>query len=112
MKHSGIQRAHKKSLKKIYKHLTPRQKMIVKCRESYDLADRELYGYSGFYAKAPRKSNGAVDWESLDERTLDWVERAHKKIDKYNSLCSEHEDEVIAALTLFSQTQFTYSQSF
>lgn len=115
MSQKGIELAHKKSLKVSYKHLSCEQKRIVKLHEELDLIEKFFYApLSGFFARCPKKSgSGAVDWDKVDEKTLDIVDYNDKKKEKINkSLSKFTEDEINQALTLFKQTQFNYGQSF
>jgi hypothetical protein len=105
----SIQQAINKSLKKNYSKLNFRQKTLVKLQEKYNLAQRYLYGYLGFYTKVKRLPSGQVDWGSLSDQELQIFENANKIIKKYNKV---NENEMQNALKLFNQTQFTYSQSF
>lgn len=112
MSQKGILLAHKKSIQKNYKHLNAEQKKIIKAIEEKELAEKELYGIKGFFAKAPRK-NGTVDWEQMTEKDLDIFDFIQKRFDKASKYLSKISDEKIEqAQILFKQTQFNYSQSF
>ena len=112
MSQKTIMLAHKKSLKKSYKHLDVKQKKIIKAIETKDFAEKELYGARGFFALAPRK-NGAVDFEVMTQKELDIFKIIQKKLEKAcNSLFKFTDEEVNEAKNLFNKTQFTYSQSF
>lgn len=69
------------------------------------MANKFLYGYLGFYSKVKRV-NKSVDWESVDDITMNTFTDATKKIDNYNK---QDEQQMSDALTLFNQTQFQYN---
>lgn len=106
---SGIKTAHNKSLKRSYKHLNPKEYRIMKLIEKKDQAQNFLYGYFGFFATAPRLENNAVDYEKIEESTLDIVDQALKTIEKFNKI---DDDVILRVTTKFCQTQFSYSQSY
>ncbi len=113
MSEQGIRTAHNKSIKPVYKHLSAKQKAIVKLKERMNRLDKDLHGYRGFYDTCPRLSNGAVAWDSITNAELDYFDRINKEYDrvcaKYNKL---QDLEINEALNLFVATQYSYSQSF
>ena len=50
-----------------------------------------------------------MDFDSIDDRTMQVFEQANKDINKFNSLDCK---EVDKAVNVFMQTQFQFSQSF
>jgi hypothetical protein len=105
----GLKTAYNKSLKKSYKGLNKEQYKIIKLKEKKDIAEKYLYGTYGFYSKAKRLTTGQVDFDSMDDRTMQVFEQANKDINKFNSLDCK---EVDNAVNIFKQTQFQFSQSF
>jgi hypothetical protein len=105
--------AHKKSLKKNYKHLNLIQKKIIKTIEKKELAEKELYGSRGFYANAPRNENGAVNWDTLTLEENNLFNLLQNNLEKSSKYLSKFKDEQIEdAKKIFKLTQFNYSQSF
>jgi hypothetical protein len=84
MSQTGINLAHKKSLKKSYKFLTLQEKKLVKILEAYEEAQRFLYSPTGFYATAPRLKNGQINWDLISDLKLNVFEDMNKKIEKYS----------------------------
>jgi len=105
----GLKTAHNKSLKKSYKGLSSKQYKIIKLKEKKDMAEKYLYGTYGFYSKAKRLATGQVDFDSIDDRTMQVFEQANKDINKFNSLDCK---EVDKAVNIFKQTQFQFSQNY
>lgn len=105
----GIKTAHNRSLKKSYKHLNVQQTRLVKIHERYEIANRFLYGYQGFYSDIKRLSNNCVDWDSVSKNMMVIFTSATKDMERYHKQDEKLMDE---ALTLFNQTQFSFGQSF
>lgn len=113
MSAKGIKAAHNKSLKPVYKHLTSKQKAIVKLKKRLERLDKDLHGYKGFYATCPRDSKGAVDWDNMTSEDLDYFERINKEYDKISAAYNKIDlNDSLDALKMFNATQFNYSQSF
>ena len=113
MTHKGILLAHKKSLKKNYKHLNLIQKKIIKAIEKKELAEKELYSTRGFYANAPRNENGGVNWDALTQEQNNLFNLLQNNLEKSSKYLSKFSEEQIEkAQNIFKQTQFNYSQSF
>jgi hypothetical protein len=105
----GLKTAHNKSLKPSYKKLSAEDYKIIKKVERYELADKYLNGYKGFWATSPRKENGQVDWDKIDADTFSMFEHCNKICQSFAKI----DDALITqAKTRFNQTQFTFSQSF
>jgi hypothetical protein len=109
MSQQGIKIASNKANKRTYKHLTKKEKQIIKLWESKNQAEKFLYGLYGFYSTVPRFKNNSVAWEKLDEKTLICFEESNKVIEKFNRIDNEI---LIKTINLFNQTQFSFSQSF
>lgn len=92
-----------------YKYLSPVQKRIIKAFDAKNEAEKFLYGHAGFYTTTPRNSNGNIQWNLIDNRTLDLFEISNSRIKKFNEI-----DEIKActAIHLFNETQFNIGQSF
>ena len=105
----GIKTAHNKSLKKSYTALSAKQLKMIKIHERYEIADRFLYGYRGFYSDVKRLTNNCVDWSSVSANMMTAFDSATKDIDKYIKQDKKLMDQ---ALILFNQTQFNFGQSF
>lgn len=105
--------AHKKSLKKSYKHLNKNQKKIIKLIEKKELIEKYFYApLSGFYKRTPR-INGAVDWSKLSDNELNFFEYQTKEFEKVNKILDKFSEiEILEAKNLFKMTQFSFSQSF
>jgi primosomal protein N' len=113
MSYKGILLAHKKSLKKNYKHLDLIQKKIIKAVEKKELAEKELYGARGFYANAPRTEYGVVNWDALTQEQNNLFNLLNKNLEKSSKYLSKFTDkEIENAKEIFKLTQFNYSQSF
>jgi len=91
----SIAQAHKKSLKKSYKHLTPAQKKIIKAIENKNIAEKELYGPRGFFAREPRNNNGAVDFENMSEIELSIFENIQKNFEQSCKILNKFDEKEI-----------------
>lgn len=104
------QKVGRQQCKKTYKYLDENQKRYIKSKEKYEQMDKAL---NYFYSHCKRKSNGAVDWDSLADEELDLFEQWNKAKNKAFSAMSRLEDiiDVDYTLYLFMQTNL-HSESF
>ncbi len=109
MSQKGILVAHRKSIKKSYKHLTIKEKRIMKIIEAKEQAEKYLYGFNGIYKRAKRLSNGQVDWSCFTNAEIDIFHTSEKAIEKYNKI---DEKIILEVKYKFNKSQFNYSQSF
>jgi hypothetical protein len=113
MSKSGLKTAINKYLKTTYKHLNNKEKKIIKAREQLDYISKELYGHRGFYALAPRTKNGAVDWDLLSDREIDYFKQINNDSEKCRKFLSKYDDDYVLNLMKYHQQhQFSLSQSF
>jgi hypothetical protein len=56
----------------------------IKLIEIKEQTERALYGPNGFFATAPRKENGNVDFEKLNDKVLDNFESWDKDLKEIN----------------------------
>ncbi|PHA02980.1 hypothetical protein COE51_01165 [Bacillus pseudomycoides] len=70
-----------------YDGFTREEISLIKTQKKLEQYEKEI---SLFWAEAPRKNNGIVDWEIMSEKTLDYFEYITKEkdklIDKINKL--------------------------
>lgn len=107
---TAYERADVRMRKITYKGLTDAEKKYIKAEELRRQYEKEL---DRFYRTAPR-INGAVDWDSLDEKTLDCFDHIYKAHEKALAKLSIMEDAGIdgdRAKSIFCQLN-THSASF
>lgn len=76
---TAYERADARMRKTTYKGLSDSERRYIKAVEAQRQFDKEL---SRFYRTAPRTVSGAVDWENMDEKTLDYFDHIYKGNEK------------------------------
>lgn len=75
----------------------------LKTKDKYEQFEREL---NMFWKEAPRNENGAVDWDNMNDETLDYFEYINKQHEKLLNKMSKLEDKGIkvdSLLDMFNQ---------
>lgn len=97
--------------KKIYTGLNKLEKKYVKMQLRYIDLEKDL---NRFWATAPRDSSGAVDWNVLDEVSLDLFHFIFKEYERIQKVISKLEDNGIDGdyiIKVYNQLN-NHSQSF
>lgn len=104
------QKAFKKQQKISFANLDEKQRKYIKAKLRFEQLDKYL---AWFYSTCKRLENGAVDWNSLSEKELDFFDNANKEKDKALRTMSKLEEQIDVDYTLsvFLQTN-THSMSF
>jgi hypothetical protein len=63
---------------------------LIKIQKKLDQVNKDL---NTFWADAPRNKNGAVDWDSMTEETLDYFDFITKEQEKLSKKISKFEDK-------------------
>ena len=83
----------------------------LKNMEKYEFLDKQLYGINGWYASFKRV-NGAVDWASLDDNTLNAFDVTYKAHQKLWEKVSELTEEYMANLRNIARNRWCRGGSF
>jgi hypothetical protein len=73
-----------------YDSFTPDEVKLIKAKKQYTQIEREL---NRFWATAPRLENNNVDWNNIDEQTLNYFEYINKQSEKLIKRISKLEDK-------------------
>ena len=89
---TAYERADARMRKTTYKGLTEAEKKYIKVEERRRQYAKEL---DRFYRTAPRTEAGAVDWDALDEKTLDYFDALYKNEEQARAKLSRMEESGI-----------------
>ena len=92
--------------------MNPKETKDLKNIEKYDDLDRQLNGYNGYYKNLPKKSNGVIDWENLDDDTLDSFDYVYKGFEKVSKIVNNFSDNYIDSLKNKASNNYGYGGSF
>lgn len=104
------QKAFKKQQKTSFANLDEKQIKYIKAKLRFEQLDKAL---TYFYSHCLRLENGAVDWNNLSNKELDYFEYVNKEKEKALRKMSKLEEQIDVeyTLTVFLQTN-THSMSF
>lgn len=74
-----------------YQGLNQLQVKYIKAVKEYERVNKDL---DKFYTTCKRNSNGAVDWNSMNDNELDYFDYIYKKSEKLQKIISRYEEKI------------------